>query len=68
MPDLSPFPFPNPATPDLDCFVRRKHPLEVEPFNVHVEFQPSIDLPELRQQSISASCAAKRCSFSACSR
>lgn len=50
MPDLMLFPFPNPATPDLGCFVRRKHPIEIEPFNVHVEFQPSIDLPELRQQ------------------
>ncbi|HEX4438463.1 MAG TPA: hypothetical protein VH854_00240 [Thermoanaerobaculia bacterium] len=45
-----PFPFPNPATPDLGCFVRRKHELETEPFNVHVEFQPSIDQPQLRQQ------------------
>jgi len=45
-----PFPFPNPATPDLGCFVRRKHGLETGPFNVHVEFQPSIDIPQLRQQ------------------
>jgi hypothetical protein len=44
------FPFPNPATPDLGCFVRRKHGLQTEPFNIHVEFQPSIDLPEQRQQ------------------
>jgi hypothetical protein len=49
-PPFFPFPFPNPATPDLGCFVRRKHGLETEPFNVHVEFQPSIDLPQLRQQ------------------
>jgi hypothetical protein len=50
MPDLLSFPFPNPSTPDLGCLVRRKHPLETEAFNVHVEFQPSIDLPDLRQQ------------------
>jgi len=50
MPEPLLFPFPNPATPDLGCFVRRKHGLQTEPFNVHVEFQPSIDLPQLRQQ------------------
>ena len=42
--------FPNPATPDLGCFVRRKHGLETEPFNIHVEFTPSIDLPVQRHQ------------------
>jgi hypothetical protein len=42
--------FPNPATPDLGCFVRRKHGLETEPDNIHVEFQPSIDQPDQRQQ------------------
>ena len=42
--------FPNPATPDLGCFVRRKHELQTEPFNIHVEFAPSIDLPDLTQQ------------------
>jgi hypothetical protein len=35
------FPFPNPVAPDLGCFVRRKHGLQTEPFNVYVEFQPS---------------------------
>jgi len=49
MPEPLLFPFPNPATPDLGCLVRRKHGLQTEPFNVHVEFQPSIDLPQLRQ-------------------
>jgi hypothetical protein len=39
--------FPNPATPDLGCFIRRKHEFEtdqdVDFLNVHVEFNPSID-------------------------
>lgn len=39
--------FPNPSTPDLGCFVRRKHGFEtdqdVDFENVHVEFNPSID-------------------------
>ena len=39
--------FPSPATPDLGCFVRRKHGFEtdqdVDFGNVHVEFSPSID-------------------------
>lgn len=42
--------FPNPATPDLGCFVRRKHGLEIEPFNIHVEFAPSIDQATPSQQ------------------
>jgi hypothetical protein len=42
--------FPNPATPDLGCFVRRKHELETEPFNIHVEFAPSIDQADAIQQ------------------
>ena len=46
MPEPSVFPFPNPATPDLGCFVRRKHERQTEPFNIRVEFQPSIDLPQ----------------------
>jgi hypothetical protein len=50
MPEPFFFPFPNPSTPDLGCFVRRKHGLQSEPFNIHVEFQPSIDLPQQRQQ------------------
>ncbi len=50
MPEPLLFPFPNPSTPDLGCFVRRKHNLQTEPYNVHVEFQPSIDVPQLRQQ------------------
>jgi hypothetical protein len=39
--------FPNLNTPDLGCFVRRKHEFEtetdVDPQNVHIEFNPSID-------------------------
>jgi hypothetical protein len=39
--------FPNPNTPDLGCFVRRKHEFQtdadVDFQNVHVEFNPSID-------------------------
>jgi hypothetical protein len=44
--------FPNLAAPDLGCFVRRKHELEVNPLdrNIHVEFVPSIDFqPEYHQ-------------------
>lgn len=41
------FHFPNPDTPDLGCFVRRKHEFQTDPdvdfLNVHVEFSPSID-------------------------
>ena len=39
--------FPNLNTPDLGCFVRRKHGFETDPDvdfeNVHVDFNPSID-------------------------
>ena len=39
--------FPNPNTPDLGCFVRRKHEFKTDPDvdfqNVHMEFNPSID-------------------------
>ena len=37
--------FPNPLAPDLGCFVRRKHDLEIEEGNrnIHVELNPSID-------------------------
>lgn len=41
------FHFPNPNTPDLGCFVRRKHGFrvaqEVDLENLHVEFHPSIE-------------------------
>jgi len=41
------FQFPTPNTPDLGCFLRRKHGFEtdqdVDFENVHVEFNPSID-------------------------
>jgi hypothetical protein len=51
-PQITIFPnqFPNPATPDLGCFVRRKHSLQTEPGNLHVEYQPSIELRDPRQQ------------------
>lgn len=35
--------FPNPNTPDLGCFVRRKHEFERGFRNIHVEFNPSVD-------------------------
>lgn len=46
--------FPNPNTPDLGCFVRRKHEFKTDPdvdfLNVHVEFNPSIDFHPLYHQ------------------
>lgn len=37
--------FPNPNTPDLGCFIRRKHEFQLDGDfqNLHVEFNPSID-------------------------
>lgn len=37
--------FPSPNTPDLGCFVRRKHDVQIEDGvqNIHVELNPSID-------------------------
>jgi hypothetical protein len=38
--------FPNPSAPDLGCFVRRKHGVEIDEeatHNVHVDLNPSID-------------------------
>jgi hypothetical protein len=47
--------FPNPATPDLGCFIRRKHEFEtdqdVDFLNVHVEFNPSIDFSPAYHQT-----------------
>jgi hypothetical protein len=47
--------FPNPNTPDLGCFVRRKHDFITDPdvdfLNVHVEFNPSIDFSPLYHQA-----------------
>jgi hypothetical protein len=47
--------FPNPSTPDLGCFVRRKHEFEtdqdVDFENVHVEFNPSIDFSPAYHQT-----------------
>lgn len=44
--------FPNPLTPDLGCFVRRKHGFEVNEFdrNIHVELNPSIDFHPTHHQ------------------
>ena len=40
--------FPNPATPDLGCFVRRKHEFQTDPdvdfLNVHVSLIPRLIL------------------------
>jgi hypothetical protein len=48
------FDFPNPNTPDLGCFVRRKHEFQtdsdVDFQNVHVEFNPSIDFSPSHHQ------------------
>jgi hypothetical protein len=47
--------FPNPAAPDLGCFVRRKHEFQTDPdvdfLNVHVEFNPSIDFSPRHHQT-----------------
>ena len=47
--------FPTPATPDLGCFIRRKHGFEsdtdVDFQNVHVEFNPSIDFSPAYHQT-----------------
>ncbi len=47
--------FPDFATPDLGCLVRRKHELQIEDgnANVHVEFVPSIDFAPLFTKRIS---------------
>jgi len=50
MPTTSVDLFPHHATPDLGCFVRRKHGLETHPFNIFTDFAPSIDLPVNRHQ------------------
>lgn len=45
--------FPNPNAPDLGCFVRRKHGLEVEPGtrNIHTDLNPSIDFSPTHHQA-----------------
>jgi hypothetical protein len=51
--------FPSPNAPDLGCFVRRKHELEIEePFhNIHVELNPSIDFnPRYHQLYFRVTC------------
>jgi hypothetical protein len=53
--------FPNPNTPDLGCFVRRKHGFETDPDvdceNLHLDFSPSIDFsPPYHQTYFRVSC------------
>ena len=57
--------FPSPNAPDLGCFVRRKHELEMEePFhNIHVELNPSIDSIHVTISCTFASRVAKPHSF-----
>lgn len=47
--------FPNPETPDLGCFVRRKHDFQIDPDvdfgNAHVDFNPSIDFAPTYHQT-----------------
>lgn len=43
--------FPNPNTPDLGCFVRRKHGFERGFRNIHVEFNPSVDFSPAYHQT-----------------
>jgi hypothetical protein len=47
--------FPNPNTPDLGCFIRRKHEFAIDPDvdfqNVHIEFNPSIDFSPAYHQT-----------------
>jgi hypothetical protein len=53
--------FPNPAAPDLGCFVRRKHGLQTDDDyqNIHVEFNPSIDFaPEYHQLYFRVMCGS----------
>lgn len=44
--------FPNPSSPDLGCFLRRKHGVEIQEFdaNIHVELNPSIDFHPTHHQ------------------
>ena len=53
--------FPNLNTPDLGCFVRRKHGFETDPDvdfeNSHVDFSPSIDFaPQYHQTYFRITC------------
>ena len=45
--------FPDFATPDLGCFVRRKHDIEIEQgsANIHIEYVPSIDFAPQHHQT-----------------
>ena len=58
---IAPFLFPNFATPDLGCLVRRKHDLEIEvgAANIHVEFMPSIEFqPRYHQTYFRVKCGS----------
>lgn len=51
--------FPTPSTPDLGCFVQRKHGLEIDADyqNIFVDFCPSIDFqPEYHQVYFRVKC------------
>lgn len=51
--------FPTPNAPDLGCFVRRKHELEIEESfnNIHLELNPSIDFnPRYHQLYFRVTC------------
>ncbi|MDH3695173.1 MAG: hypothetical protein OER96_11455, partial [Gammaproteobacteria bacterium] len=51
--------FPSPDTPDLGCFVRRKHELEIDEAsqNIHVELNPSVDFnPQYHQLYFRVAC------------
>jgi hypothetical protein len=55
--------FPSFAAPDLGCFVRRKHALEIElgNENIHYEFMPSIDFqPSYHQVYFRVICGRAR--------
>ena len=55
----SPLLFPSPNTPDLGCFLRRKHEVQTEDDfrNIHVELNPSVDFhPEYHQVYFRVSC------------
>jgi hypothetical protein len=44
--------FPSPSTPDLGCFLRRKHGVQVDEWarNVHVDLNPSVDFQPRHHQ------------------
>ena len=64
------FQFQNPNTPDLGCFVRRKHDFQTDPhvdfLNVHVEFNPSIDFNPSHHQTYFRVMCGKAAFFQRC--